>query len=156
MIAVRAYRPTDAEPVEQIVTECTRELRAVYRPEFQAPATLSNPSPATNRVVALIGTSTIVGVAEFVTRPSVLYAQGVAVVSGYRRRGIANALLTHIAAVATDMGIPTIEVATIKETGNVAVFIRLGFHLVAERPSERFLGSNGQLVTEVTLQRHVA
>lgn len=155
MILVRAYRPDDAEQVGQIMQECTSELRTVYVLNPQVSAAASRSLPVLNRVVALSDTGAIVGVAEFEARQFALYAQSVAVAPVHRQRGTAGALLNYIAAAAVDLGIGIVEIATIKETGNVAVFARLGFSMVAECPSERFLGSDGQVVTEVTLRRHV-
>lgn len=54
-----------------------------------------------------------------------------------------------------NLGLPSLQVATIKETGNVEVFKRLGFAVIEERISERFLGQHGQPVTEVTLKRNL-
>lgn len=60
-----------------------------------------------------------------------------------------------MAKLAVDKGYAALEVATIKETGNVEIFKHLGFSVIEERISERFLGSHGQSVTEVTLKRYV-
>jgi len=84
-----------------------------------------------------------------------LYVQGIAVAPTHRRRGVAGILLDYIATIAVDMGLPALSVATIKETGNVEVFRRLGFIVIEEQASERFLGIHGQPVTEVTLRRNV-
>lgn len=155
MITVRPYLPADAQAVEHIVTACTRELRKVYRPSADKPPASPDTVPAIERVVAIDDAGTIVGVAEFAPRTSALYAQGIAVAPDYRRRGVAGALLKHIAALAANRQIPQVELATIKETGNVGIFLRLGFFVVEERLSERFTGADGQAVTEVMLKRHV-
>jgi len=156
MLVVRAFRPADAESVEFIMASSTRELRAVYSPKPRAEMASVDHSSSSTRVVALDRTDTVVGVAECIARPLALYVQGVAVASTHRRRGVAGALLGHLATLAVDMGLPVVQVATIKETGNVEVFKRLGFEVIEERISERFLGLHGQHVTEVTLKRHVA
>ena len=156
MISVRTFVATDAESVQDIMSSCTGELRAVYAPKPQAViASVNHESPG-SRVVAVDRTGLLVGVAEYFARPLALYVQGVAVAPMHRRRGAAGALLAHIATLAIDLSLPALQVATIKETGNVEVFKRLGFSVIEEQTSERFLGQQGQPVTEVTLERYVA
>jgi ribosomal protein S18 acetylase RimI-like enzyme len=155
MIIVRPFVESDAEFVNLIVASCTRELRTVYcsRPLSNASAVASSYSLA--RVVAVDHTGTVVGIAECIERPSVIYVQGIAVAPTHRRSGIAGDLLEHIKSLAAHRGLPDLELATIKETGNVEIFRRLGFTVSEERVSERFQGSDGMPVTEVTLKRHL-
>ncbi|HEY3328281.1 MAG TPA: GNAT family N-acetyltransferase [Novimethylophilus sp.] len=155
MITIRPYHPADAQAVEHIVTACTRELRKVYRPNPDAPPASPSTSSATERLVAVDDAGPIVGVAKFAPRTSALYTQGIAVAPDYRRRGVAGTLLKHISALAADRQISQLELATIKETGNVSIFLRLGFLVVEEHLSERFVGADGQAVAEVMLKRHV-
>jgi len=155
MVTVRDFIATDAEPVQLIMTMCTSELRAVYVPKPQPKAVLANHSLPNSRVVAVDNTDTVVGVAECITHPSALYIQSIAVAPTYRRCGVAGALLSYIATLAVDLGFPVLSVATIKETGNVEIFKRLGFAVAEERVSERFLGTHGQPVTEVGLKRNL-
>jgi ribosomal protein S18 acetylase RimI-like enzyme len=156
MIVVRAFRPADAESVDLIMNSSTRELRAVYAPKPKVENSSVRHSSSSARVVAMDNADTAIGVAECIVHPLALYVQGIAVASTHRRRGVARALLEHIATLAVDLGLPAVRVATIKETGNVEVFKRLGFDVIEERTSERFLGLHGQPVTEVTLKRHVS
>lgn len=155
MFAVRAYITTDAESVQIIMASCTGELREIYAPIPQAEIVSANHSSPNSRVVAVDHTETVVGVAECIVRPTALYVQGVAVAPTHRRRGVATALLGYIAKLAIDLGLPALQVATIKETGNVEVFKRLGFTVIEEQISERFRGKHGPPVTEVALKRSV-
>lgn len=156
MITVRAFRPIDAESVDRIMKSSTQELRAVYAPKLKAEISSVNHSPSSTKVVALDNADMVVGVAECIVCPLALYVQGVAVASTHRQRGVAGALLVHIAKIAVGNGRSIVQLATIKETGNVEIFKRLGFDVIEERIAERFLGLHGQPVTEVTLQLHVA
>lgn len=156
MIAIRAFSANDAESVELIVTSCTRELRTIYAPKPRTEGVPPNHSSSGSRVVAVDHTDTLVGVAEWLAHPEALYVQGIAVAPMQRRRGVAASLLDHLAALAATMGLPALQVATIKETGNVEIFHRLGFAVIEERTSERYLGRLGQPVIEVTLKRHLA
>jgi ribosomal protein S18 acetylase RimI-like enzyme len=155
MALVRAFLPADTDPVNLIMATCTRELRNVYTPKPNAEGVSQRQSHST-RIVAVDHTETVVGVAECVGRDSVLYVQGIAVAPTHRRRGVATDLLAHSTRLAADAGLQALEIATIKETGNVEVFCRLGFLVIDERVSERFLSQDSRPVTEVTLRRYVA
>lgn len=152
---VRAFLSSDTEPVNFIMASCTRELRKVYVPKPNA-ENVSRNQPHSSRIVALDHTETIVGVAECVGRESALYVQGIAVAPTHRRRGVATDLLAHSASLAADAGLPALEITTIRETGNVEIFCRLGFLVIEEHVSERFWSHDERAVTEVTLRRHVA
>lgn len=154
MVIVRPFLSADTEPVNRIMASCTRELRRVYVPNPNAES-LSRRQSHSSRIVAVDRTETVVGVAECVGRDAVLYVQGIAVAPTHRRHGVAADLLSHSTRLAADAGHQALEIATIKETGNVEIFFRLGFLVIDERISERFLGQDGRHVTEVTLQRDV-
>lgn len=153
MIAVRAFVTSDAEPVQNIIASCTFELRAFYVPKPEIVS--ASYASVTSRVVAVDNTDTVIGVAECIDHLLALYVQGVAVAPTHRRLGVASAILNYMTKLAVDKGYTALEVATIKETGNVEIFKRLGFAVFEERTSERFLGQHGQSVTEVTLKRYV-
>ena len=104
--------------------------------------------------MAVDDADTVIGVAEYITQEVDLYVQGVAVLPTHRRRGVARTLLGHITTLAIDFGLPALSVVTIKETGNLEIFESLGFIVVEERTSDRFVGIQGQPVTEVVLRRN--
>ena len=157
MIHVRAGLPGDADAVTRTMLACTRDLRAVYVPITAVQCTLDGAGPTGSRLVAVDPVGTVVGVGEFVVRgASAVYVQGLAVASANRRQGVAAALLEHVAAYARKSGIPMLEVATIKETGNLDVFWRLGFRVVAESVSKRFCDVEGGNVHELTLRRPIS
>lgn len=154
MNIVCAFVASDSEPVSLIMASCTRELRKVYAPKPNA-ETVARSQSHSSRIVAADCIGTIVGVAECIGRASALYVQGIAVAPTHRRRGVATDLLAYGASLASEAGLPALEIATIKETGNVEIFRRLGFLVVEERISERFWSHDERPVTEVTLKRHV-
>lgn len=157
MTIVRAFHPGDAEAVGRIVGSCTAELRQIYLPEPNPPgkSAATGRRQCHTRIVAVDGSGGVVATAECIRRITVLYVRGIAVSPAARRRGMAAALLAHCAGLAADIGLPALEVATIGETGNVGIFRRLGFLVVAERVSGRFRRPDGRPVVEVTLWRRV-
>lgn len=152
---VRKFLTSDTEPVNLIMSACTQELRKTYAPKpTNESVTLVQPN--SSRIVAVSPKDAVVGVAECVRRALALYVQGIAVAPAHRRRGVATDLLAHCNSLAADTGLNVLEIVTIKETGNVEIFCRLGFFVVDERVSERFWRNDKQSVTEATLRRHVA
>ena len=152
---IRAFLASDTEPVNLIMATCTRELRKVYVPKPNA-ARVAQISSQSSRIVALDHTATIVGVAEYIGRASALYVQGIAVAPTHRRQGVATELLAHSTLLAAEAGLSALEIATIRESGNVEIFCSLGFLVIDERVSERFWSPDERPVTEVTLRRYVA
>jgi ribosomal protein S18 acetylase RimI-like enzyme len=150
MINVRASHAGDAEQIERILATATGELRTIYMPT-QPPTTSS--AASTSRVAAIDDHGNVMGIADFLPLSSALYIQNLAVAPAYRRRGAARALLDHIAVIAVGMQLPILQLATVRETGNVAVFECLDFHVIATRVSDRFITPNGLPVSIVTLER---
>jgi len=155
MITIRNFITTDTDTVKHIMTLCTSELRAVYKPKPKSETILTSHSLSNTRVVAVDDADTVIGVAEYITQEVDLYIQGVAVLPTHRRRGVARTLLGHIATLAIDFGLPALSVVTIKETGNVEIFESLGFIVVEERTSDRFVGIQGQPVTELVTKKRL-
>jgi hypothetical protein len=44
------------------------------------------------------------------------------------------------------------RISTIRETGNVLIFKKLGFEVVAENPDKLFVGIHGEAVTDVEME----
>lgn len=155
MSTVRPFTAGDTRAADLIMASCTRELRQVYgpRPDAAAPA----PEAAySSRLVAVDEAGIVIGIAECIGRSTALYVQGIAVAPARRRRGVAGELLAYGALLAAATGSPALELATIKETGNVEIFCRLGFRVVGECLSQRYWSREKRPVTEVTLRRLLA
>ncbi|MBA3997863.1 MAG: hypothetical protein C0489_04085 [Candidatus Accumulibacter sp.] len=153
---VRSFAAIDTEPVGLIVSSCTHELRMIYAPKPDAgtdAGSVFQSRHRSSRIVAVDDAGTIAGVAECVGRAAALYVQGIAVAPTHRRCGVATNLLAHCASLAASAELPFLEIATIKETGNVEIFLRLGFIVIDERVSECFWSYDRQPVTEVRLRR---
>lgn len=155
MFKVRKYRDEDFSSIQSIVTAATKELRLVYAPKDQCRInTNENLKPL--KYVAINSDGLLVGVAEYIQTSNIFYVQGIAVRSSSRQAGVARDLLSYISAVASREQVVTIEIKTIEETGNCKIFERLGFVASSRMQSERFIGKQGQPVTEVIMNRGVS
>lgn len=97
----------------------------------------------------------VVGIVECIALANEVYVQGLAVHPDYRRQGVAKALLRHVVAAAQREGKRTLRLSTIKETGNVPVFERLGFAVVRATIAEHFEGVPAGPVTQVDMVREL-
>jgi len=107
------------------------------------------------RVVAIDGDS-IAGTVEYAIEGERLHAIGLHVLDTHRRRGVARCLVDALAAIATRAGVRTLSVYTIRETGNVAVFERLGFAVIAETVADDVIAEAHERLTEVYMERSLA
>ena len=93
----------------------------------------------------------IVGIVEYVTREASIYVRGLAVHPEFRRQGVARAMLSEVARVARQLNLSKLTLSTIRETGNPAIFERLGFVAKGVHESHRFVDADDRPVTQVDM-----
>jgi GNAT superfamily N-acetyltransferase len=145
--ATRKARDCDVSGIRALIAIATQELRRVYKPRPVA----SQPAPEeAESLVAVVG-DRVVGVVEFVTRETSIYVRGLAVHPEFRRQGVARALLSEVARVAKQWSRTTLTLSTIRETGNPAIFERLGFVAQEAHPSPHFIDTADRPVTQIDM-----
>ncbi len=149
MIEVRQQNELEAKIAESIFTAATNELRAIYRPVAMADDNLPVNSI---KVVATINDK-VVGLAQYLIGTDSIKLSGLAVSPDYRRRGVAGAIVQYLVQEANNNRKADIVLGTIKETGNVDIFVRLGFTVIEEVIAEKFVGACGDKVTLVTMRK---
>ena len=135
MIEIRHYRPEDAAGVAQVSASATATMRQTYRPNAKALANKARISRELMRLVAVIE-GRVVGTTQYFVDDDRLRLLGLGVLPDFRRHGIARALVEALKEIARHQGTRGLAARTIRETGNVPVFERLGFHVVTEGPDE--------------------
>lgn len=148
---VRPARPGDAARIEDVTAAATRILRQTYRPVPRPPA-LPSAMPPTKALVLLLE-GEIIGVVEYLRRNDALHVTGLAVDPAHHRQGAARRLLEAVAEVARDRDLTRITLATIEETGNLPLFLKLGFAETARNPASRFESDRHDALTEIHLER---
>jgi ribosomal protein S18 acetylase RimI-like enzyme len=73
--------------------------------------------------------------------------------SDFRKHGVARAMLDHLAASAKDHGARRMRLFTVRETGNVAIFSRMGFTVIDEHEDTLFESESYSSLTEVEMER---
>jgi predicted N-acetyltransferase YhbS len=152
--SIRLARPEDAEAVRQVSEEAFATVRSVYRPNPAAHANLSAMAPSLERLVAEVD-GQVVGTVRFGLFDGTLRIVGLCVLPQYRRQGVARALIEELASVAKGKGCGTLALYTITKTGNVAIFERLGFHVISEQPDAYSISVDGEPLREACMQRRI-
>ena len=126
MIITRPAKPNEAPEVQKIMDAAFATVRDVYRPKPDAVPSSENANLDTKTIVALINEE-IVGSLTVYQDATALYVSQLAVVEKFRKRGVARALMQSANEAAIECGANELRLNTIQETGNIAIFQRLGF-----------------------------
>ena len=150
-LVVRRATDNDEPAATLLAQHAFDELRSVYRPKESATAA---DSPELG-VIAEVD-NRIVGTVRYRIEAEKLHLRGLAVEASYRRQGIGRALLAHCSRIAKSEGLRALSLYTIKETGNVSFFERLGFRVVRGEPASWAVSAAGaDHVVELYLVRNV-
>ena len=152
MIIVREFFPEDCDDVEIVVNSAMAILRKIYRPGPDARSARSELAACLNRLVA-VADGEIVGTTQYYSEGDAICVLGLMVRSDCQRMGVSRALIAHLAVLARNGDKQKLRARTIKETGNVPVFQRLGFVVTAEQPDTLFVSDLFSCLTEVDLER---
>jgi ribosomal protein S18 acetylase RimI-like enzyme len=154
-IAVRAATTADEPAVAAVIASADAALRETYQPNQNALDHKRRLSPSLTRLVALID-DRVVGTVQYTTDADNLHVIGLSVHHDHRRRGVARALVAELVAIARASGAAGLALHTIGETGNVPIFERLGFRVVAERRDRFAKGDRCVGLTDVEMHHIVA
>jgi N-acetylglutamate synthase-like GNAT family acetyltransferase len=147
VIVARAATENDIIAASSLAERVFAELRRFYRPKSTASV-----ADSANCVVAEID-DRVVGTVLFAIESDRLHLWGLAVDSGFRRKGVARALLANLGDTALAAGLRALSLHTIQQTGNVVVFERLGFHVVRNEPAPWALSPSCESLIEVRMEK---
>jgi ribosomal protein S18 acetylase RimI-like enzyme len=71
----------------------------------------------------------------------------------FRLCGIASALVEQLERIAVESGCRSVSLHTVRETGNVAIFERLGFRVESEAPTLLFESESHRTLSEVAMRK---
>jgi len=147
MIRTRNQLESDSDAVKSIVAAATNELRSIYHP------VKTNVQKNSENLIGMVATvkSDVVGLAEFHIDGKSILVRGLAVSPAHRRQGVATAIMENLRLRAKKEGKTELKLSTIKETGNVKIFLKMGFSVVTEEISEIYKSTQGGQVTLVNM-----
>lgn len=149
-ITVRTELEGDSDQLLTVISLATEDLRRIYRPTVAA----SIPSAPTARFVAEIA-GKIVGTLKFSEDSDRLHITGLMVHPSYRHLGVARALVDAVAEAARASAITKLSLYTIRQTGNIDVFRKLGFVVIREDQADWAESIDSQSLTEIYMERAI-
>jgi len=154
MIIVRPIVPEDSDGIRRVSESATATLRETYRPNQKALENQRRFASQLNRLVALVE-GEIAGTTQFYRDGKALRIIGLFVHSEYRRRGVARALVGAVADIARTQGVDLLVTRTVKETGNVPIFEKMGFEVLSVHPDEYSESDKYRQLSEVGFQMKI-
>ncbi|WP_442507236.1 GNAT family N-acetyltransferase [Novipirellula sp. SH528] len=153
-ITIRMTTAEDAEAVATVFHAAFAPLRTIYRPNSQTVTSRSLRQKDETRLVAELDQQ-VVATVQFDSHEGYLHVIGLAVHPHFQQRGIARRLLDWIELHVLSTARTTIVLETIKETGNVLVFEKLGFLIIREGVTNRFESDIYPELHEVKMKRTI-
>lgn len=150
MIRVREPTPADDAATAAVIASGIATLRQTYHPT--AAAIARKTERVLHRLVAVDGDA-IVGTVEYACNGERLHLMGLHTLETHRRCGVARRLIDALVVIANAHGARTLSLYTIRETGNVPIFERLGFSVMRDAPACDIASDHHAALTEAYLER---
>ena len=154
-ITSREASATDTADVDNVFNEAFKPLRSIYRPTGDAIAHQAERAKEGTRLVAEVK-GRIVGTVQFVVHKRHVHVIGLAVRPDFQRMGVARRMIEWIVDQTPSLGHNVVALDTIKETGNVPLFERIGFRVVHEQVATWCVSDDYAEVHDVKMERDVA
>jgi predicted N-acetyltransferase YhbS len=151
-ITIREATSGDAGEVAAVVEGAFGPLRSIYRPTGEVAARQAERAKEGTRLVAVID-GQVVATVQFDSHQEHVHLIGLAVHPGFQRMGVARRLIDWVAAYAPTLGHDLVVLDTIKETGNVPLFEKLGFRVFDESVTTLFVSDTCPELHEVKMKR---
>lgn len=150
MITVRPERVEDQTEIQNVRASATATLRQIYRPNQRAIENKTRISTRLQKLVAIID-GRVVGTVQYYLESQSVWLIGIGVHTEYRQKGVARSLICHLEKIGLREKATQLKLHTVKETGNVDIFRRLGFTVVAEREDDFFESDRFDKLTDVEM-----
>lgn len=137
ILTVREPISDDEPELAEVERLATADLRKVYRPTPLALKRRSAIDSNLQRLAAVLE-GRVVGTVQYRIVADRLSLLGLAVHPEFRRLGVATALVQHLERIGLDYGCKAVALHTVRETGNVAIFERMGFKVESQRATDLF------------------
>ena len=154
MITVRPERVEDQAETQNVIAAATATLRQTYRPKQNAIENKARISPGLQRLVAVAG-GRVVGTVQYYLEGQSVRVICLSVHTDYRQKGGARSLIRHLEKIGIGEKTTQLKLHTVRETGNVNIFKRLGFTVVAEREDDLFESDRFEKLTDVEMILHL-
>lgn len=151
---VREVSSEDEAETAEIGRLAMVALRKVYQPTSHAISRRAAVSVDLRRLVAVLD-GRVVGVVDYYFTENRLSFLGLGVHPQFQRRGVATALIRELERIGRGRGCAAVLLHTVRETGNVAIFERLGFSVESEDLTDLFELEGGMAAVEVVMRKNL-
>jgi ribosomal protein S18 acetylase RimI-like enzyme len=151
-LLIRNARAGDLAAARDVAALAFESVRSIYRPSEEAYVRRPARGRRYKRLVALID-GRLVGTVQYTVEDGRLHIVGLATHPDYRRRGVARGLIGHLEALGKRLHLRALSLSTIGETGNPALFERMGFATCLEEPAADVISPRGDALTEVYMEK---
>ena len=140
----------DNEAISSVIDSAVATLRKTYRPTQRAIEHKTTKNLNLQRLVAIID-DRVAGSVQYCFANHCVSIIGLDVHADYRKKGVARSLICRIKQIGIKEKARCLKLHTIKETGNVKIFRRLGFKVVSEQPDDFFESDKFDTLTDVEM-----
>jgi ribosomal protein S18 acetylase RimI-like enzyme len=151
-LTVREMAAGDENGAAEVDRLSTADLRKTYRPTEMALRYRAAIDSDLRRLVA-VANGRVVGVVQYSIARGRVLLMNLGVHPEYRRQGVARAIIDHLGRLAQNHRCSHLTLRTVRETGNVAVFERLGFAIDSEGRTTLFESDRYSALTEVVMSK---
>lgn len=159
-VEIREALPADVEQIAAVSASATATLRETYRPNARALAHKKAITDSLKQLVAVVE-GAVVGLVEYKFEAGHKLEHGrvhfmsLDVHADFRQRGVATQLVNKLAEIGKQAGTKVLSTYTVTQTGNCAIFEKMGFRVINEEPSELFESDQFDTITETYLERPI-
>lgn len=155
MIIIRPASIDDQPGIQDVEAAATATLRQTYRPNKRALINKAQVRTQLHRLVA-VSEGRVVGTVQYHIANQAVSIIGLGVHPDFRRHSVARRLLGFLAEIGRQEKATRLRLHTIQQTGNVAVFKRLGFTVIAEREDEFAESDRFEKLIDVEMERQLS
>ncbi len=154
MIQVREASATEQSEAASVSYQAFATTRNIYKIKPDVVAATNANHDTLTRLVA-VDDGNIVGTVKYRINRRRLHIIGLGVLPDKRRQGVARCLIDELFRLAASHDCSVMSLFTIKQTGNVAVFERLGFSAVREEFDTLAVSWTGGPLIDVYMERPI-
>lgn len=143
--------PEDAEAVTEVSDLAIAFLRKTYRPKKVTLINKPWESSLRIRWVALMH-DRVVGTVQYAVEEDCIHLIGFLDHRHFQRQGVARKLVQFLKDIGRREGVRWLCLNTVKETGNVVIFERLGFEVISEGEDHKSESDRYERLTDVYME----
>ncbi|MCZ6837171.1 MAG: GNAT family N-acetyltransferase [Planctomycetota bacterium] len=153
-ISIRQATTEDDGEAAAVDRSAIATLRKTYRPTRAALDEQARRSAASapTRLVAIVDHQ-VVGTVQYFHQEDRVHLLGLGVHDRFQRQGVARALVEHLMTLGREHGARCLSLHTVKETGNVMIFRKMGFDSISEGPDAYSESKDFECLTDIYMEK---